>query len=125
MKDWMITIKKEYADAILAGDKKFEVRTRVPASLCPNDRIIVHVSGSGDRVDFAFMVESVQSYAPKTLYLRHRRCLCIRLDDYLEYTKHRRLVFAIGIGDVIRHEHVLSMSALGVLHAPQWFTKVQ
>lgn len=124
MNEWIITIKKEYADAILESKKKIEVRTRIPASLSCGDLVFVHVGGTGDRVDFAFFVESIISYSPMGLYSRHRKCLCIDLSDYLKYTEGRRTVFAIGIGTVIKYGTMLTIKSLGVLHAPQWFTRV-
>lgn len=121
----MITLKEEYADAILDGKKEYEVRTRIPRSLAPGDVIFVHVAGYGDTVLFSFVVNSVDVWSRIGLWNRLWGVLAIKREDYLNYTLGRSRVFAIGISNVNLICNNYKMSYWGVMHAPQWFVEIK
>ena len=118
---WMITLEKKYCDAILEGRKGFELRTRIPKNLAAGDTVLVCQKGSKGVVPFYFVVDSIAVCSPQVMWSVHHHQLAIDVNDYLEYTKGRRLVYGLRIRRVYRYSYEVNISDFGVDKAPQWF----
>ena len=119
----MITIKEPYADAIRRGEKKFEIRKRIPKSLAKGDTILVCVGRNGGYVEFSFRVSSVVSMPLMHFWSEYGRMLCISWNNFWEYAGGRQVIYALGIECVEEMGHI-SVEDFGVSRPPQSFAKV-
>lgn len=121
--DWIITIKREYLDKILSGEKRVEFRTRLPRKLSRGDRVFCVGSGTCGRVISAFYVEGVVAYGINAMWDRYSNCGCISRSDFFEYFSGRNIAYAMRIAHVIRIDGNLNVRQLGLSGAPQWFAR--
>lgn len=82
--DVIISVRRDYADAILAGTKTVELRRKLPPLLAGTRLWIYATQPTGAVVGFA-TVRDVERAAPVAIWRRHRASTGIKYDAFLEY----------------------------------------
>ena len=121
---WCISLKPEYASAIMEGRKKIEVRTRLPKYLSGGDRVFVCVTGTKGKIPFSFKVAWWGMGRPKRTWRLFKKDMCVSLSEFDRYTSGRSWVCLMGIENVQICYHPLSVDELGLKTSPLWFARV-
>ena len=120
---YMISLKPEYANAILQHKKKYEVRTRIP-NLLENDIIYMYVTAPISKVVGMFEVDSLIIGSPTWLYSMYYKKMCISPNDYAKYVGERKQIKLIKIKNERKFAYPLELKKYHIKRPPQWFTKV-
>ena len=120
---YMISLKPEYANAILQRKKKYEVRTRIP-NLLEGDIIYMYVTAPISKVVGMFEVDSLILGSPAWLYLMYNKKMCISPNDYANYVGERKIIKLIKIKNVRKFAFPLELKEYHIKRPPQWFIKV-
>lgn len=121
---WMITLEEKYCNAILDGRKQIEIRTRKPKALSAGDAVLVCRKGAKGLVPFYFVVDAIAVCSPQIMWSAHHHEMAIDEEDYIKYTKGKRLVYGLRIRHVYQYNYEVNISDFGVQWTPQWFTVV-
>lgn len=122
---WIITLHKQWVKYFLSGEKRIELRTRVPKALQPDDVIVVAQSGTHNRVVIRMTVASIIKLSPDDMFDKYAKDIQVNYLAYNDYTKGRDYVYGIEVCDVVKMNGELYTSDFGVDKAPQWFRKVK
>ena len=120
---YMISLKPEYANAILQRKKKYEIRTRVP-NLLEDDIIYMYATAPISKVVGFFKVDGLILGSPNWLYKMYYKKLKISPKDYFNYLGERNLVNLIRIKYVRKFAFPLELKEYHIKRPPQWFIKV-
>lgn len=118
---WLITLHKQFVKSFLEGEKRIEIRKRVPKALQPGDVIIVAQSGTHNKVVMRMTVVSIIKMSPDDMFDNYAKDIQVNYLAYNEYTKGRDWVYGIEICDVKKMDGELHTSDFGIDKAPQWF----
>jgi predicted transcriptional regulator len=117
----LLSIKPEYAEKILNGQKHFEFRKSIPRS--PGIKtVVIYATLPVGKVLGEFDIEEVLSAAPSHLWTLTSKKAGIPRSFFQEYFKGRTVAYAIRVREARRYEKPLSLKS--VLHgrsAPQSF----
>lgn len=119
----LLSIKPEFAYAILNGEKRYEFRRKIFAR--PVDVILVYATMPVGRVIAEFDVRSVISDSPQELWNRTNRFAGIDKDRFFQYFDGSEEGYAIEVGDVRTYDNsVCPMEAFGIA-PPQSFAYIE
>ena len=124
MATYMISIHRQYFDAIASGEKRWELRTRIPKRLASGDTILICQPKSNGKVVGSFVVDTLWSTHPAKAWAAFREDFAITEDAYATYFAGRSLAYMIGIADVHIFSRPRHISDYGVKVAPMWFTEI-
>lgn len=124
-KKWAISLKPEYVEAFKNGSKKYEIRTKIPIDLRPQDKLFVVQSGSGGRVVLSLTVDKILSLSPENSWRRYNDELGITKKAFEKYTKGRKTVILLHVGLVIVMPSFITCKDLGIKKAPLWFEQIK
>jgi predicted transcriptional regulator len=96
-----MSIRPVYADRILSGEKRFEIRRR-PVRLLPGDLVVVYSSAPVKAIVGAFSVRQVHIGTTESLWRRFSVGICVSRPHYLEYLRGTEHACAIEVGHVIQ-----------------------
>lgn len=122
---WAISLHKQYVKSFLEGDKKVEVRTRVPKTLNTGDWVFVIQTDSGGRVVMRMRVRAIWRMSPELLWERMSHSIQVNYLAYAEYFKGKRIAYGILIDEVDPITEEVYFEELGLNKAPQWFSMVK
>lgn len=122
--DYAITVKPQFVAAMMYGDKRCEIRTRVPKGLGGGDEIYVIEAGTGGKVMLHLLVEAVWSGEPDYMFKVLGYKMAISREDYDKYVAGREVVYIITFIVIQEGWPLMGMADLGLKKAPQWFAKV-
>lgn len=122
---WMITLHKQWVKYFLSGEKRIELRTRVPKALQPGDVIVVAQSGNHNRLVMRMTVVSIIKLSPDDMFDKYAKDIQVNYLAYNDYTKGRDYVYGIEVYDVVKIDDKLYTSDLGIDKSPKWFCKVK
>ena len=115
----LLSIKPEFADKIISGEKKFEYRTHIPSR--PINSIVIYSTSPVGRIIGEVEVIDVISGSPSSLWERTKAESGISREKYREYFKGRKRAYAFKLGQVNRFESDVCLKNYGVTKAPQSF----
>ena len=117
----LLSIRPQYAEAILRGEKRFEFRrTAFRQSV---EVVIVYITSPVCQVVGEFDVEEVLADSVAALWIRTKSYAGINRRRFFEYFKGRNTGYAIVIGNVRRYRRPLDIATFGV-RPPQSFVYV-
>lgn len=96
----LMSIRPMYADRILRGEKRFEIRRRA-VRLAPDDLVIVYASAPVKAVVGAFTVKRVHVDTPAFLWRRYSEFMGVTRSAYQEYLRGTDLACAIEVRAVV------------------------
>jgi len=115
-----LSIKPEYAEAILDGEKRFELRRKIFRDRSVT-RVVIYASSPVKRVVGEVEVKGIIEAHPDDLWERTRDGACVARDFFDEYFKNRDVGYAIEVAHPKRYTTPLSLSAFCVARPPQSF----
>jgi len=116
----LLSIKPQYADKILNGDKKFEFRRLLYKS--PNvEKIIIYATSPVMKVIGEFDVATVHSMELEDLWERTMEFSGIEKDFYDSYFVGKDIGHAIEVKKAKRYSKPKYLKDFNISHAPQSF----
>lgn len=95
----ILSIKPVYANQILAGTKKVELR-KSAMGLNAGDVILVYSSAPEQQIAFWFQIASVEASSVNEMWARHQALLGIDYQDYLSYFSATPTAVGLHVGEV-------------------------
>lgn len=121
---WMISLKEEFANAIVEHRKFVELRTRVPSSIEVGDYVFACVAGSGGMVKLGFQVCEIIASRPSWVWSKYGNELAIDREAFDLYVEGRSIVYGLRWGYIVYRERPWWLEEFGLLHSPRWFSRV-
>lgn len=116
----LISIKPEYASAILEGRKRVEFRKRVFSDTV--ERAFVYSSSPVKRILGSFAIRHIEKATPELIWKKYSKCGCISESKYFDYFKNHDIGFGIEISQFDSYIHPLDpLSIDSKFRAPQSF----
>lgn len=120
----LLSIHPKFADGILSGIKRVELRRRMPR-IGSQDTVIVYETVPTKAVVGFFVVESVERLPLSQLWRKVRNVAGVTRTEFFDYFNGLTEGVAIFVGDVERFSQPLPLAELRVLwpdfHPPQGF----
>ncbi|MBU1312051.1 MAG: ASCH domain-containing protein [Gammaproteobacteria bacterium] len=107
----LLSIKPEYAEKILSGEKRFEFRK----ALFKNKdvkTVVIYATMPVGKVVGEFEFDGVVSGTPKVVWSQTESYSGISQDFFEEYFEGREMAHAIKVGNVIRYREPLNLSMI-------------
>ncbi|MFC0400891.1 ASCH domain-containing protein [Paraburkholderia rhizosphaerae] len=117
----LLSIKPEFAEKILLGEKHFEFRKAIPKA--PGVKtVVIYATKPVGKVVGEFDIDGVISASPRNLWSRTKEFAGITKQRFNEYFDGREVAHAIKVKDARRYEKPLELpSVLESGVAPQSF----
>lgn len=122
--NWVISLHKQYVKSFIEGDKKVEVRTRIPLALRTGDWIYVIQKNSGGKVVMKMRVLAVLRMSPEMLWERRAHEIQVNYLAYRDYFRGREIAYGIVMDEVVPITEEVYREELGLNGTPQWFACV-
>lgn len=98
----LLSIKPEYAEAILSGEKKFEFRRVIPKKIDETDRIYLYSNDSIKKIVGYFEVEEILENSPEVIWNRCKEDAGISREGFFEYFEGTEKAYAIEIQNPVK-----------------------
>lgn len=126
MVKWMskvlLSIKPEYVQRILTGEKKFEFRKRLANK--PVDTIVIYATSPVMKIVGEVKVKSVLEKAPSVLWEQTKKNAGITRKKYREYFAGCKKAFAYELEEVVKYAKDSNLEEIGISQAPQSFVYI-
>ena len=122
MKKILISIKKEYVDRIISGEKKYEFRTRV----AKNDinKLIIYCTLPTKKVVAEVEILEIIELPKEEMWDLAKEHAGITKENFMDYFSRNKNAFAYKLGKVTVYEHEFELKHYGIKHAPQSFVYI-
>jgi len=118
----LLSIKPEYVQRILAGEKKYEFRKRLANR--PVDTIVIYATSPVMKIVGEVKVKGVLEKAPSTLWEQTKKKAGITRKKYREYFAGSKKAFAYELEEVVRYAKESNLEEIGINQAPQSFVYI-
>ncbi|MCK1266883.1 MULTISPECIES: ASCH domain-containing protein [unclassified Bradyrhizobium] len=98
--DFLVSIRPQYVDKILAGKKTVELRRRFPESVSVGAVAYIYSSSPVQAVVGCAKIKEVQRLAIADIWKEHAEAACISRRDFYDYFSGAKFGFAILLGTV-------------------------
>ncbi|MBB4635220.1 hypothetical protein [Longimicrobium terrae] len=117
----LLSVKPQFAEAILVGAKKFEFRRAVFRD--PDvQRVVLYASSPVQRVVGEFTIQEIVHMDLKRLWEHTESDAGIEKEYFDEYFAGRDLGYAVAVGETRRYPEPLALDRhFGIQHPPQSF----
>lgn len=122
---WAITLHKHFVKSFLEGDKKVEIRTRVPKALRTGDWLFIIQEGTGGKVVMKLRVAAIFAMSPEMLWKRRASQIQVNYLAYCEYFAGRGVAYGILVDKAVQITEEVYKDELGLKSSPQWFSLVK
>ncbi len=117
----LLSIRPEFAEAILDGRKTYELRRRLFAR-DDVERIVLYASSPTQRVVGEFSVDRILALEPDKLWSMTSRVAAVPREFFDTYFEGRRLGFAVKVGKARRYGRPKTLKeSCGLTRPPQSF----
>ena len=123
MKALLLSIKPEYAEKILKGEKKFEYRKRLAKE--DVSYIYVYSTAPSMKVVASVHIEGHLSDSPTALWEKTKAAAGISRAKFRDYFRGCKTAYAYKLGKVEVFESPKNLSDFGVAVAPQSFVYIK
>lgn len=117
----ILSIKPQFIEEIVAGNKRFEFRKSVFKQ--PVEKVYVYASAPISRIIGEFQPVDVVIGSPGEVWKETKKFSGITKKFYDEYYKGRKTAYAIVIQNFIKYEHQVNLP--NGIHAPQSYCYVE
>lgn len=117
----ILSIKPQFIEEIVAGNKRFEFRKSVFKQ--PVEKVYVYASAPISKIIGEFRPVDVITGAPEDVWKETNNFSGITKKFFDEYFKGRKTAFAIVIQNFVQYEHQINLPK--GIHAPQNFCYVE
>lgn len=115
----LISIKPQFADLILNGEKKFEFRRNIPQKKV--DSLVIYASAPVSRIIGEVQVADILSYAPSTLWRKTYKNAGISKSFFIRYFQGKKIANAYVLEKPNRFARPKSLTEYNIRTAPQSF----
>lgn len=126
--DVVISVRPEYVERVIAGQKRIEVRTKRP-NLAPGDTIWIYEKLPKGHISVRAQVESLETISPFSAWRKYRNPIGISYAEFQDYVAGRDSVSLIFLKAVRVLHRPISLEQLRIAHSrfcpPQFIRKVR
>lgn len=116
----LLSIKPEYAEKILSGEKRYEFRRAVFKD--PTiEKVVIYASSPVQKVVGEFDIDCIISLDLEKLWKRTKKYSGIDKSFYDQYFQGKDLGHAIKVKEARRYKQLLGLDRYNVTHPPQSF----
>ena len=124
MRKLLLSIKPKYVDAIIAGTKRVEYRTRIRKD--PEvTTALIYRSGDLKKIVAEFTIGGIIEGSPKQVWEQTKEFGCIEKKDYFRYFANRNKAYAYQICNLVIYPEATPLSSLGIKKAPMSFMYIE
>jgi len=118
----LISIKKEFVDRIISGEKKYEFRTRV----AKNDinKLIIYCTLPTKRVVAEAEIVEIIELPKEEMWNQTMDYAGISKEGFMKYFSKNEKAYAYKLGKITVYEHEKELNYYGIKHAPQSFVYI-
>ncbi|MBF0329950.1 MAG: hypothetical protein HQL10_12390 [Nitrospirae bacterium] len=116
----LLSIKPEYAEKILDGEKKYEFRRTVFRDTSIK-KVVIYASSPIKRVIGEFEIDSIIALGIDALWKKTMHCAGIEKDFYYNYFYGKKIGYAIKVKKTRRYRKHIGLNELNVKYPPQSF----
>jgi predicted transcriptional regulator len=122
MKKILISIKKEYVDKIISGEKRYEFRTRV----AKNDinKLIIYCTLPTKKVVAEAEIIGIIEMSKEDLWSHTKDYAGIGKEAFMKYFSRSTTAHAYKLGKITVFDREKELNEYGVKHAPQSFVYI-
>lgn len=118
----LLSIKPEYVQRILTGEKKFEFRKRLANK--PVDIIVIYATSPVMKIVGEVKVKGILEKAPSVLWEQTKKNAGITRKKYREYFAGCKKAFAYELDEVMKYTNGTNLEEIGIYQAPQSFVYI-
>ena len=124
MRKLLLSIKPKYVDAILAGTKRVEYRTRIRKD--PEvTTALIYRSGDLKKIVAEFTIGGIIKGSPEQVWEQTKEFGCIEKKDYFRYFANRDIAYAYQICNLVIYPEPIPLVKLGIEKAPMSFMYIE
>ena len=124
MRKLLLSIKPKYVDAILAGTKRVEYRTRIRKD--PEvTTALIYRSGDLKKIVAEFTIGGIIEGTPEYVCEQTKEFGGIEEKDYFRYFANRNKAYAYQICNLVIYQEAIPLSSLGIKKAPMSFMYIE
>ena len=124
MRKLLLSIKPKYVDAILAGTKRVEYRTRIRKD--PEvTTALIYRSGDLKKIVAEFTIGGIIEGSPEQVWEQTKDFGGIEEKDYFRYFATRDIAYAYQICNLVIYPEPIPLAALGIEKAPMSFMYIE
>jgi len=117
----LLSIKPEFVEKIINGEKKFEYRRRIFKKNV--ESVIIYATSPWKRIIGEFFIEEILVEEPNTLWIKTFLFSGVEKDFFMNYFKDANIGYAIKIGNLILYERPLNLENF-VKYPPQSYAYI-
>jgi len=99
----LLSIRPEYTEKILSGEKRYEFRKRKPKEIV--GKVFIYECHPSKRIVGWFSVRTIHSGSPEEIWERCKNSSGINKESYLAYCNGRKIIYAFEIDQILRFEY--------------------
>lgn len=124
MRKLLLSIKPKYVDAILAGTKRVEYRTRIRKD--PEvTTALIYRSGDLKKIVAEFTIGGIIEGTPEQVWEQSKEFGGIEKQDYFRYFANRNKAYAYQICNLVIYQEAIPLSSIGIEKAPMSFMYIE
>ena len=124
MRKLLLPIKPKYVDAIIAGTKRVEYRTRIRKD-SEVTTALIYRSGDLKKIVAEFTIGGIIEGTPEQLWKQTKEFGGIEEKDYFRYFANRNKAYAYQICNLVIYQEAIPLSSLGIKKAPMSFMYIE
>ena len=119
----LLSIKPQFVEQILSGDKKFEYRKHIPNQHI--NKIIIYSTFPECRIVGEATVSSILSGTPAEIWAHTHNQSGITPDFFFKYFNNKNVAYAYELGQITKYPKPKKLGDFGITHAPQSFIYIK
>lgn len=124
MRKLLLPIRPKYVDAIIAGTKRVEYRTRIRKD--PEvTKALIYRSGDLKKIVAEFTIGGIMEGTPEQLWEQTKEFAGIEKKDYFRYFANKDIAFAYHICNLVIYPDPIPLVTLGIEKAPMSFMYIE
>ncbi len=121
--DILLSIKPKYANLILEGHKKYELRKSI-FKRKGIKKVVIYSSTPVQKVVGEFDIEQILEDDVDVIWNETKSASCVDREFFYKYFENKKRAYAIKIGNVYKYEEAKSLKDFNILFAPQSFVYI-
>ena len=127
MSQVILSLKPQYAELILSGEKTVELRNRI-VHIEPGTVIWIYATMPVGGIVALAELDSVVHDTPAEIWFRYEKEMCIDRADFDSYIDNRESVSAVKLSSVRRLKHSVTLDwirqSIGNFQPPQFYSRL-